>query len=96
MPNELYGCINDARNVQRFLLRSPFSAFLPKIAVGSWWCCAGNGYKHDDIMILTDDATDPNLRPTRTNILRAMHWLVTGARAHDSLFFHCKLSPFVY
>ncbi|PIL24114.1 hypothetical protein GSI_13866 [Ganoderma sinense ZZ0214-1] len=68
MPNELYGCINDARNVQRFLLR--------------------NGYKHDDIKMLTDDATDPRLRPTKTNILDAMHWLVSGAHAHDSLFFH--------
>ncbi|KAM5543969.1 hypothetical protein V8D89_002586 [Ganoderma adspersum] len=68
MPNELYGCINDARNVQRFLLR--------------------NGYKHDDIKMMTDDATDPRLRPTKTNILDAMHWLVQGAHPHDSLFFH--------
>lgn len=68
MPNELYGCINDARNVQRFLLR--------------------HGYKHDDIKMMTDDATDPRLRPTKTNILDAMHWLVQGAQPHDSLFFH--------
>ncbi len=39
---------------------------------------------------MTDDATDPRLRPTKTNILDAMHWLVQGAQPHDSLFFHCE------
>ncbi|EJF61624.1 caspase domain-containing protein [Dichomitus squalens] len=68
LPNELHGCVNDARNVERFLLR--------------------HGYKPDDIVMLTDDATDPRRRPTKLNILDAMHWLVTGAHPHDSLFFH--------
>ncbi|KAI0697939.1 caspase domain-containing protein [Cerioporus squamosus] len=67
-PNELYGCINDARNVVKFLRR--------------------HGYKSEDIVLLTDDATDPRSRPTRANILDAMHWLVKGAQPHDSLFFH--------
>ena len=96
MPNELYGCINDARNVQRFLLRSSFFVFLAQITVSLSWCCTGNGYKHDDIKMMTDDATDPRLRPTKTNILDAMHWLVQGACPHDSLFFHCKWSPLLF
>ncbi|KAJ8487374.1 hypothetical protein ONZ51_g4232 [Trametes cubensis] len=66
--NELHGCVNDARNVQGFLMR--------------------HGYKAKNIRVLTDDARDPDLLPTHKNIIRAMHWLVTGACAHDSLFFH--------
>ena len=42
-------------------------------------------------MILTDDSPDPRKQPTRVNVLDAMHWLVRGARPHDSLFFHCAL-----
>ncbi|RDX49463.1 hypothetical protein OH76DRAFT_1483123 [Lentinus brumalis] len=67
-PNELYGCINDARNVVKFLRR--------------------HGYKSEDIVLLTDDTTDPRSRPTRANILDAMHWLVKSAQPNDSLFFH--------
>ncbi|KAI0643988.1 caspase domain-containing protein [Trametes meyenii] len=67
-PNELHGCVNDAKNVTNFLMR--------------------RGYKEEDIVILTDDAKSSRQRPTRTNIIDAMHWLVKGAHTHDSLFFH--------
>jgi hypothetical protein len=50
--------------------------------------CTKNGYKRDDIVILTDDATNPRMMPTRDNILQAMQWLVRGAQPNDSLFFH--------
>ncbi|KAL1697145.1 caspase domain-containing protein [Schizophyllum commune] len=66
---ELKGCINDARNIQRFL-------------------CANYGYKQDDIVMLTDDASNPRQIPTRDNIIAAMQWLVRGAQPNDSLFFH--------
>jgi len=66
---ELNGCMNDARNVRKFL-------------IGNW------GFKREDIIILTDDARDPRQLPTKANILGAMKWLVKGAKAHDSLFFH--------
>lgn len=33
---------------------------------------------------------DSRLAPTRENIIRAMKWLVRGARKDDSLFLHCK------
>ncbi|CAE6471517.1 unnamed protein product, partial [Rhizoctonia solani] len=53
------------------------------------------GYKEEDIVKLTDDATDPNQMPIRENIvclylfeIRAMHWLVKDAQPNDSLFFH--------
>ena len=46
--------------------------------------------------MLTDDAKDPRAIPTRVNILDAMHWLVTGAKTHDSLFFHCAVLYHVY
>ncbi|KAF9478415.1 peptidase C14 [Pholiota conissans] len=45
------------------------------------------GYKKEDMVILTDDATDPRGRPTRANIA-SMQWLVRGAQPNDSLFFH--------
>lgn len=46
------------------------------------------GYAREDMVILTDDQQNPMSQPTKANILRAMHWLVKGARPHDSLFFH--------
>lgn len=50
------------------------------------------GYRSRDIYLLTDDATDPQLKPTRSNMLRAMRWLVKDARQNDALFFHCEFS----
>ncbi|KAF8322749.1 hypothetical protein DL93DRAFT_2071715 [Clavulina sp. PMI_390] len=46
------------------------------------------GYKEDDIVMLTDDAPNPQQKPTKANILRAMQWLVNNAQPNDSLFFH--------
>jgi hypothetical protein len=65
----LRGCINDARNIERFL-------------------CERFGYKREDIVVLTDDQQDPRSIPTRSNMIKAMQWLVTGAQPNDSLFFH--------
>jgi hypothetical protein len=45
-------------------------------------------FRREDMVILTDDQRDPRSQPTRENILRAMAWLVNGAVANDSLFFH--------
>ncbi|EIN05383.1 hypothetical protein PUNSTDRAFT_74822 [Punctularia strigosozonata HHB-11173 SS5] len=66
---ELRGCVNDAKNVMRFLHRN-------------------YGFKQEDIVILTDDRSDPRARPTKANMVDAMKWLVSGARPNDSLFFH--------
>ena len=55
-----------------------------------------HGYKKEDIVILTDDAPDLRSRPTRVNILDAMHWLVKGAKPHDSLFFHCTFKNMIF
>ncbi|KAF1950239.1 hypothetical protein CC80DRAFT_456012 [Byssothecium circinans] len=46
------------------------------------------GYKREDMVTLTDDQHNPMSQPTKSNILRAMHWLVKDARPNDSLFFH--------
>ena len=52
------------------------------------------GYHERNIRMLTDDASDPRLLPTRKNIIRAMEWLVRDAQPNDSLFLHCTpLSP---
>lgn len=40
------------------------------------------------MVILTDDQADPVRHPTKANIIRAMGWLVHGARPNDSLFLH--------
>lgn len=78
-PNALRGCVNDARNVRDFL--------------------AKHGYHPSDILLLTDeppkgtkegDGWDRKMVPTREVIIRAMKWLVRGARKDDSLFFHCE------
>jgi len=46
------------------------------------------GYKREDMVILTDDQQNPMSQPTKSNIFRAMHWLVKDAQPNDSLFFH--------
>lgn len=46
------------------------------------------GYRDEDMVILTDDSSDPRSIPTRENMTRAMHWLVSGAQPGDALFFH--------
>lgn len=46
------------------------------------------GYRPEDIVMLTDDAQNPRQVPTRANMIAAMQWLVQGAQANDSLFFH--------
>jgi hypothetical protein len=46
------------------------------------------GYRREDMVILTDDQANPMSRPTRANMIRAMHWLVNDARPNDSLFIH--------
>ena len=45
-------------------------------------------YRQDDMVILTDDQSNPMSRPTKANILRGMRWLVQDAQPNDSLFFH--------
>ncbi|KAF3936858.1 Metacaspase-1A [Dactylella cylindrospora] len=45
-------------------------------------------YKPEDMVILTDDQSNPLSIPKRDNILRAMKWLVQDAQPNDSLFFH--------
>ncbi|KAI6093307.1 hypothetical protein F4821DRAFT_222647 [Hypoxylon rubiginosum] len=46
------------------------------------------GYKREDMIILTDDQRDPIMIPTKTNILRALGWLVAGAQPNDAIFLH--------
>ncbi|KAI0160249.1 caspase domain-containing protein [Xylariaceae sp. FL1272] len=46
------------------------------------------GYKREDMIILTDDAHEPMLQPTKQNMIRAMGWLVDGAQPNDALFLH--------
>ncbi|KAJ7602536.1 caspase domain-containing protein [Roridomyces roridus] len=46
------------------------------------------GYHPEDIVVLTDDSPIPRGKPTRQNIIDAMHWLVDDARPHDAMFFH--------
>jgi len=47
-----------------------------------------HGFQSKHIALLTDEAKDPRKLPTRKNIMDAMYWLVNGAKANDSLFFH--------
>ncbi|KAI8987015.1 caspase domain-containing protein [Pilobolus umbonatus] len=45
-------------------------------------------FKEEDMVILTDDQSNPRLLPTKSNIMNAMKWLVHDAKANDSFFFH--------
>ncbi|KAG6373356.1 putative metacaspase [Boletus reticuloceps] len=49
---------------------------------------SGHGYREEDMVMLTDDASHPRQQPTRQNMIDAMQWLVRNAQPNDSLFFH--------
>lgn len=70
---ELRGCINDVHNIQKFVTRK-FQ--FPTDA--------------QHMRILTDDKNNAaaQQRPTRSNIIAGMKWLVQDARPGDSLFLH--------
>jgi len=44
-----------------------------------------HNFNSQNIMMLTDD--NKNNMPTKNNIIKAMQWLVSGAKAGDTLFF---------
>ncbi|POR37866.1 Metacaspase-1A [Tolypocladium paradoxum] len=50
--------------------------------------CERYNYKREDMVILTDDQSNPVMQPTKANIIRAMEWLVKGAQPNDALFLH--------
>ncbi|KAH9061199.1 metacaspase Pca1 [Lactarius vividus] len=45
-------------------------------------------YSRSNVIVLTDDATNPRMQPTRKNMLSAMRWLVEDACPDDALFIH--------
>ncbi|PBK65042.1 hypothetical protein ARMSODRAFT_892327, partial [Armillaria solidipes] len=49
------------------------------------WSSSSRGVK---IKILRDDSRNADEIPTKNNIIKAMQWLVKGARPDDSLVFH--------
>jgi hypothetical protein len=64
----------------------------------SWNACDGlqmaadsserYNYRTEDIVILTDDSSNPRQIPTRANMIQAITWLIQGAAPNDALFFH--------
>eukprot|EP00056_Hartaetosiga_gracilis_P011756 m.180186 g.180186 ORF g.180186 m.180186 type:complete len:626 (+) comp13573_c3_seq2:34-1911(+) len=45
-------------------------------------------FQDEDILMMTEDNPNPIMHPTRSNIIKAMKWLVSGNQSGDSLFFH--------
>ncbi|KAG0189990.1 Ca(2+)-dependent cysteine protease [Apophysomyces sp. BC1034] len=45
-------------------------------------------FREEDMVILTDDQTNPRFIPTKQNMISGMQWLVHDARPNDSFFFH--------
>ena len=41
-----------------------------------------------EFVLLSDDSTNPGLKPTRKNIINGIHWLVNGLKAGESVFVH--------
>ncbi|KAJ6370268.1 hypothetical protein OIU76_028524 [Salix suchowensis] len=46
------------------------------------------GFKEENILVLTDQEIEPELIPTKKNILVSLEWLVKGCQAGDSLVFY--------
>ena len=51
------------------------------------------GFKEENITVLLDDSSDPNLWPTGNNMRYHMRELVNGAQSGDSLLFHFSGQP---
>lgn len=51
-------------------------------------CSDRFGYAKENIVVLADDTQDPNLLPTKANIIKYMNWLVADAGYDDALYFH--------
>ncbi|KAI9480295.1 MAG: caspase domain-containing protein [Benjaminiella poitrasii] len=45
-------------------------------------------FREEDMVILTDDQSNPKSVPTKQNMITAMKWLVHDSRPNDSFFFH--------
>ncbi|KAK0207237.1 caspase domain-containing protein [Armillaria fumosa] len=69
---ELSGCIKDAVQISSFL--------------SEHWNSSSRSAM--EIKVLRDDNKNDNEMPTKSNIIKAMRWLVKGARREDSLVFH--------
>lgn len=65
--SELAGCINDVKNIQNFII-CQYNCFSVKLRLTNL-LEAQYGYKKEDIVMLTDDATNPRQKPTRENIV---------------------------
>ncbi|KAI5558438.1 hypothetical protein POPTR_017G052600v4 [Populus trichocarpa] len=46
------------------------------------------GFKEENILVLTEQEIEPELIPTKKNILKSLEWLVKGCQAGDSLVFY--------
>lgn len=46
------------------------------------------GFSPQAMTVLTDDSHNPQMRPTRQNILAALRWLSQGIQPGDCVFFH--------
>jgi len=86
--NALKGCQNDAKNIRKFLMGKFF--YCACLLCSLTYIFIGHGYKKEDIVLLTDDSSNPRSKPTRRNMIDGMKWLVKDAKTHDSLFFHCE------
>ena len=87
MTKPLKGCVNDARDVRKFLMSMFNASYMYRNPTHTTHTTENWNFKSEDIKVLTDD--NPMKLPTKDNILNAMKWLVKDAKAHDSLFFHC-------
>lgn len=70
---ELKGCINDANNIRRFLIRAHLGLSCRLFAL-TCFVTEEYGYQDDDIVMLTDDQRNQRSIPTRTNMVsRRVH-----------------------
>ena len=81
--------MNDAKKVRKFLMRGHCAFRINRSCAHTTYSTGYWNFGSEDIQILTDDAQDPRRLPTKANILGAIEWLVKGAKANDSFFFHC-------
>lgn len=83
-PLIFLGCINDVANIKDFIttMYGFKEVRIYKQIVRSCSCVWFS--LQEDMVILTDDREEEKFRPTRSNIIAAMQWLVNDAEPDDS------------
>ena len=78
MTEPLHGCVDDAKKIRQFLIGQWTASEAALAAISDDFLADDYGYSEDDVILLTDNQTDPERIPTRENMVS--HHSSSGSR----------------